>query len=211
VQLSLVSITDHCGKRKGPRYLSVGSGNYCTCLIDSEKGIKSSLSRHSHCDRLQSRNCELLLKVNVMIQYPQLYKVTSFSKPGVAENWISQASHESSLPEFTCAIPKEFEGPGGGMSPEDFYALSLVNCFVATFKVFAEKSKVSFNSLNAEGVLTVDRDSKGQPWMAKFHFRVRISGSDDSNRVKAVLEKTSRSCLILNSVNTEKTFEFEVS
>ena len=43
------------------------------------------------------------------------------------------------MPHLTGAlvttIPSEFEGPGGGYSPEDFYALALLNCFGATFKV----------------------------------------------------------------------------
>ena len=32
-----------------------------------------------------------------------------------------------------------FEGPGKEASPEDLYLLSLLNCLIATFKVFAEK------------------------------------------------------------------------
>ena len=112
---------------------------------------------------------------------------------------------------MTCAIPPEFQGPGGGASPEDLYALALANCFVATFKVFAEKSSAGFVSLLADGCLTLDRDEKGVPWMSRFHLKLRIEGAADAARIRTLLEKTSRSCMILNSVRTEKTFEFEVS
>ena len=80
-----------------------------------------------------------------------------------------------------------------------------------SFKVFAEKSSAGFASLLADGCLTVDRDEKGVPWMSRFHLKVRIEGAADAARIRTLLEKTSRSCMILNSVRTEKTFEFEVS
>jgi len=146
------------------------------------------------------------------IQYPQAYSVRSQSPSGIQSRWTTLAlSPASELPSLACAIPPEFAGPGGGASPEDFYALALLNCFVATFKVFAEKSRIAFDAIETEGKLIVDRDEKGVPWMAKFHLQAKVSGAEDSERVRTLLEKTSRSCLILNSVKTEKSFEFEVT
>ena len=142
-----------------------------------------------------------------MIRYPQTYTAQSHSNAGIQERWTSQAGE---MPALTCAIPPEFEGPGQGTSPEDLYALALLNCFVATFKVFAEKSRVAFGSLNVTGTLTVDRDEKGVPWMAAFHLHAQVAGAEDAVRVRSLLEKTSRSCMILNSVKTEKSFTFEV-
>ncbi|MBU6375140.1 MAG: OsmC family protein [Bdellovibrionales bacterium] len=146
-----------------------------------------------------------------MIQFPQNYQVSSSAGPGIQHTWTSRAVSVSSLAPFTCAIPPEFQGPGGGLSPEDLYAGALVNCFVATFKVFAEKSQLTFGELQASGTLTVDRDEKGAPWMSKFHLQVKLNGVADTDRARRLLEKTSTSCLVLNSVRTEKTFEFLVS
>ncbi len=142
-----------------------------------------------------------------MIRYPQEYEAKSRSGSGMESKWSSQAGVS---PELVCAIPPEFEGPGGGSSPEDFYALALLNCFVATFKVFAAKSRLDYREIEARGVLTVDRDEKGIPWMARFRLAATVSGAADADRMIALLEKTSRSCMILNSVKTEKTFEFGV-
>jgi len=149
-----------------------------------------------------------------MIRYPQHYSVQARSPSGIGSGWAS-GSKEVSL---QCAIPPEFEGPGGGASPEDLYALALTNCFVATFKVFAEKSRLEFREIEASGVLTVDRDEKGVPWMARFDLSVMLylpgyepgHSSSDEQRALTLLEKTSRSCMILNSVKTEKTFKFGV-
>jgi osmotically inducible protein OsmC len=146
-----------------------------------------------------------------MIHYPQHYHVRSSSPAGIQTTWNTRTEGGGHQGELICAIPPEFQGPGGGASPEDLYAMALANCFVATFKVFAEKSSVTFDGIGVEGELTVDRDEKGVPWMAKFHLFAKVSGASDAARVKTLLEKTSRSCLILNSVKTEKTFDFQVA
>ena len=109
------------------------------------------------------------------------------------------------------AIPPEFEGPGGGYSPEDIYAFALMNCFIATFKVISEKSKLSYQGIQASGTLTVDRNETGVPWMKEFSLKVEITGAEDPERTRRLLEKTSQSCMILNSVKTGKSFEFRVN
>ena len=142
-----------------------------------------------------------------MVNYPLLFAVESSLSAGMGSTWISSGSVAQSI---TVAIPPEFEGPGGGFSPEDLYALALVNCFGATFKVIAEKSRLAFESLKLSGELTVDRDEAGKPWMKHFALRAELMGTPDADRARRLLEKTSESCMILNSVKTEKSFEFLV-
>ncbi|MEN9722464.1 MAG: hypothetical protein RJB38_450 [Pseudomonadota bacterium] len=89
--------------------------------------------------------------------------------------------------------------------------MALANCFVATFKVFAEKSSLSYERIEVAGELTVDRDEKGVPWMSRFHLVATLFSPSDPTRAKTLLDKTSRSCLVLNSVKTEKTFEFQIN
>jgi len=144
-----------------------------------------------------------------MIQYPMTFKVSSEAKSGIAQNWQTQA--ESVNGSIAMSIPPEFSGPGGGYSPEDLYAAALTNCFVATFKVFAEKSRIGFENLTVNAALIVDRNESGVPWMKAVHLRVNLAGASDIDRARHLLEKTSQSCMILNSVKTEKVFEFQVS
>ena len=145
-----------------------------------------------------------------MIQYPMQFKVTSTGRSGIVASWNTQVQNTNPSLEsgLVAAIPPEFEGPGGGYSPEDFYALALINCFIATFKVFAEKSKLEFAKIHAEGSLTVDRNEKGVPWMSAFHLKVSLNGTTDGERARRLLEKTSQSCMILNSVKSKITFEY---
>lgn len=145
-----------------------------------------------------------------MLNYPMKFEVKATSESGIQANW-STTTGTNDLGPLTCAIPPEFSGPGGGLSPEDLYALALENCFVATFKVFAEKSKLTFRELNCEGRLEVDRDEAGKPWMARFHLKVQLTGVEQAENARRLLEKTSSSCLVLNSVRTQKSFEFVVN
>ncbi len=144
-----------------------------------------------------------------MIHYPLVFQVSSSAQSGVAANWSTRSG---SMPDaVTMAIPPEFEGPGGGYSPEDIYAFALMNCFIATFKVISEKSKLAYEGMEASGTLTVDRNETGTPWMKEFALKVAITGASDPERTRRLLEKTSQSCMILNSVKTGKTFEFLVN
>jgi uncharacterized OsmC-like protein len=143
-----------------------------------------------------------------MMHYPLTFAVHSSLTSGISSPW------KTSVPlladGLVAAIPSEFEGPGGGYSPEDFYALALLNCFGATFKVIAERSRFHYEALELEGALTVDRDAAGVPWMKHFVLTAVLTGPSERDRSMRLLEKTAQSCLILNSVKTEKEFRFDV-
>ena len=141
-----------------------------------------------------------------MKQYPIPFKTSAQSVSGIGQLWQTKAAHIDH--EIPMAIPPEFDGPGGGFSPEDIYAMALQNCFIATIKVFAEKSKLSYQGIHTEALLEVDRNEKGAPWMARLHMVVRLSGTQQTELAQRVLDKTAQNCMILNSVNTAKTFQF---
>jgi len=73
-----------------------------------------------------------------VITYPIRFETKVSAAGGAANPWTSV----SPSGPLSCAIPQEFEGPGGALSPEDLYAQALTNCFVATFQVMAEKSRL---------------------------------------------------------------------
>lgn len=143
-----------------------------------------------------------------MIQYPLKFEVRSEAPAGQNSAWQGHAPAQES--PIHLAIPPEFGGPGSGYSPEDIYALALQNCFIATFKVFAEKSRLEFTKIESQGILTVDRNQEGKPWMAKIDFVISLHGAKQKDSALRMLEKVSRSCMILDSVKTEKTFQFNV-
>jgi organic hydroperoxide reductase OsmC/OhrA len=85
-----------------------------------------------------------------MIQYPIQFSTKATALCGMSTAWKVRSSDF----EMEIAIPTEFEGPGGALSPEDLFAQALTNCFLATFKVLAEKSKVTFDGISVTGELT---------------------------------------------------------
>ncbi|RZA07741.1 MAG: OsmC family peroxiredoxin [Proteobacteria bacterium] len=146
-----------------------------------------------------------------MVTYPLHFEVSANGPGGVETPWRTGTEHTDRYTE--AAIPPEFKGPGGGFSPEDLYAMALLNCYLATFKVLAQNSKLAYEEVSAKGRLTVDRDEAGKPWMSHMGINVQLRLAKDGDRARAdmLLKKTAQNCLILNSVRTEKSFEFSVS
>lgn len=143
-----------------------------------------------------------------MKQFPMPFDVMSESVQGIQTSWAARAQNQ--VQPIAVSIPPEFDGPGAGFSPEDLYALALQNCFIATFKVFAEKSRLNFSDINIQSRLEIDRNESGQPWMARISFRVKLSGVEQKEVALRLLDRTSKGCMILNSVNTHKEFYFDV-
>jgi organic hydroperoxide reductase OsmC/OhrA len=139
------------------------------------------------------------------------YPVSFFAKAQAHYGIQSQWTVESLQLKTYCAIPREFEGPGAALSPEDLFAQSLVGCFIATFKVFAEKSKVDFKDIMAEAELIVDLNEERKPIMKTCTLHVHIIRSTRPDRVKTLADKAFSSGFILNSVKTEMKLSLTVT
>jgi uncharacterized OsmC-like protein len=144
-----------------------------------------------------------------MIRFPMSFEVAASSKAGSSSLWKGEA--EGLIP-IVCAIPTEFMGPGGGYSPEDLFALSLLNCLIATFKVYAEKSKIDFAEIKGKIQLTVDRLS-GQNGFAltQANIFIDITGASDAERARKVLDAAIKDCAVSNSIKTGKAFHINIS
>lgn len=141
-----------------------------------------------------------------MIQYPLHFPASVISKGGVATSMRATAH---GYPPIPMAIPQEFLGPGEAYCPEDLYTLSILSCFIATFKVFAEKGNLQFEEIKADGTLTVDRNAKGAPELQKIALKFYLSGVEDEEKARRLLAETEKSCLVANAIKTEKTFSYQ--
>lgn len=108
------------------------------------------------------------------------------------------------------AIPPEFNGPGGALSPEDLFNHALTNCFIATFGVLVKNSKISFDTLNVQSRLTVAHDENKKPVMSEFHLKAEIVTHANEERLLLLAKKAAESGFILNSVKTKCHFDFEI-
>lgn len=140
-----------------------------------------------------------------MISYPISFFATAEATDGIQSTWKIESPNFSSA----CAVPPEFEGPGGALSPEDLFAQALTNCFVATFKVYAEKSKVIFSNLSVRAELIADLGETKKPLMKKCILHVQIQGAQNEDRVRTLVDKAFKSGFIINSVKTEMEMELQ--
>ncbi len=144
-----------------------------------------------------------------MPNFPMLFNATASASEGVESNWSARANDERQL---LCAIPREFGGPNTGFSPEDLFIQALVNCYIATLKVIAKNMKLSFASIEAEAELVLDRDDTAPtPWMKRANLKFSVTGAKEVERFRRLMDRVSKQCMVLNSVKTELSFEFEVS
>jgi uncharacterized OsmC-like protein len=143
-----------------------------------------------------------------MVKFPMKFQASATATSGSQTGW---KAHVENLPPLPCAIPPEFMGPGGGYSPEDLFSLSLLNCLIATFKVYCEKSGVTFQEIKGKVDLTVDKMA-GQSGFAMTQADVTfdIKGASDPERARKLLEGSIKDCAVSNSIKTGKTFHINL-
>lgn len=140
-----------------------------------------------------------------MMKYPIKFQARADASFGIQAHWQANCGQNMTK----CSIPPEFEGPGGAFSPEDFFALALTNCFLGTFKVYAEKSKANFENIYAHSELSLDLDERGCPMMKSFDLNILIKGAASRERLEVLAQKAFQSGFILNSVKTKITLKIE--
>jgi organic hydroperoxide reductase OsmC/OhrA len=109
------------------------------------------------------------------------------------------------------APPKEFDGPGNQWSPEGLLTAAVADCFVLGFRAIAHASKYPWLSLESRTEGTLDRvDGKMRFTRFDIHARLHVPAGADGERAKKLLEKAELSCLVSNSLNSERHLTVEV-
>ena len=110
------------------------------------------------------------------------------------------------------APPKEFDGPGNQWSPESLLTAAVADCFVLSFRAIATASKFAWVSLEARTEGTLDRVD-GKMRFTKFHThaKLQLPAGADVERAKKLLEKAETSCLVANSLNSERHLDAQVT
>ena len=145
----------------------------------------------------------------MMLKFPMKFEVKANATPGIASHWTA-GSHD--LPPIMSAIPPEFSGPGNGYSPEDLFGIAILNCLIATYKVYCEKSKVSFHNLSAKAVLVIDKQPSETSFIVtEINIFFDISGATDVEKGRKLLDQAIKDCAISNSIKSGKTFHINIS
>lgn len=145
-----------------------------------------------------------------MVQYPVTIKSTAQGNSDMQETWSSTGG---SFGPLEISIPTEFDGPNTSYSPEDLFAMALVNCYTATFKVIASKSHLAFDSITGNCSIDIDRDrngGQGQVRVVNVAFKFTVIGAEDEAKTLRLMEQVSRGCILINSIQAKPNFEFSV-
>ena len=111
--------------------------------------------------------------------------------------------HSAGLPDLRTAPPVDFDGPGDAWSPEQLLLGAVGACFVLTFRAVARASRIDFTSIGVEVDGVVDR-TNGSVRFTEIVLRPRVAlpAGVDTARVRWVLEKAQRACLVSTSLAT---------
>jgi organic hydroperoxide reductase OsmC/OhrA len=109
------------------------------------------------------------------------------------------------------SAPREFDGPGNQWSPEGLLTASVADCFVLSFRAIDAASKFPWLRLGARTQGTLDR-IEGKMRFTRFdtHAKLHVAAGADVERAKKFLEKAESSCLVANSLNSERHLTIEV-
>jgi organic hydroperoxide reductase OsmC/OhrA len=109
------------------------------------------------------------------------------------------------------APPKEFDGPGNQWSPEGLLTAAVADCFVLSFRAIAAASKYAWLSLETSTRGTLDR-VEGKMRFTRFdtHAKLHVAPGADVERAKKLLEKAEQTCLVANSLTSERHLTVEV-
>jgi peroxiredoxin-like protein len=109
------------------------------------------------------------------------------------------------------APPKEFDGPGNQWSPEQLLTAAVADCFVLGFRAIATASKFRWVELQASTRGTLDK-AEGIMRFTRFetHGKLHVPTGTDLERAKRLLEKAESSCLIANSLSSERHLSVEI-
>lgn len=138
-----------------------------------------------------------------MVEYSEDYHASATATDD-GDSWESD-SRET----FAVGIPPEFGGEFTGPAPENYYAVALTNCFVATFKVMAANSDLSFEEVVADGTLKL-RPADGTTIVEAFDLDVELHVAEPDRKAEILLERTRNHCFILDSVDFDVTVDHAV-
>jgi len=107
--------------------------------------------------------------------------------------------------------PKEFDGPGNQWSPEQLLTAAVADCFVLNFRAIATASKFRWLELQASTRGTLDK-AQGIMRFTRFetHAKLHVPAGTDLERAKRLLEKSESSCLVANSLSSERHLSVEI-
>ena len=104
------------------------------------------------------------------------------------------------------AVPPEFGGHEGFVSPEDMFVGSMNACFMTTFLVFAKKSGIDLVSYKSNAVGYLEKVD-GKNIFTKIVLKPQIKANAGHDEIMAIVEHVKEYSIVLNSMRTDVEIE----
>ncbi|MDO9517641.1 MAG: OsmC family protein [Methanosarcinaceae archaeon] len=108
--------------------------------------------------------------------------------------------------DIKIAVPPEFGGHEGFVSPEDMFVGSMNACFMTTFLVFAKKSEIDLVSYKSSAIGHLEKVD-GKNIFTKIVLKPQIQANASNDEVMAVVEHVKEYSIVLNSMRTDVEIE----
>ena len=114
--------------------------------------------------------------------------------------------------DLRCAPPVEFGGPGDAWSPEHLLLAAVQSCYLFTLRAIARASNVDLVECEIETAGTVDR-CDGVTRFVQITLRpiVTVASGTDELRIRWLLDKAQKACLVSASLATPVRLEAGVA
>jgi peroxiredoxin-like protein len=115
-----------------------------------------------------------------------------------------RVSAEHSGVSLDIAVPPEFQGPGGGTSPEELLTSAITSCYSMTFGIIAANQRVPVQSLKVEATGQVEQNGPSFKYTS-ITIRPQITLAADATdeqvkKAEDVAHKADAYCIITNAV-----------
>lgn len=141
-----------------------------------------------------------------MKDLPHRYRIEARAAPEGAV-----ALETPGVAALSSAPPVEFGGPGDLWSPETLLLAAVADCFVLSFRVIAENSKLAWTELTCDAQGVLDR-AEGALRFTEIHLRAALTLAREQrvDRAERLLQRAEKSCLVSNSLATPIHLETEI-
>lgn len=108
------------------------------------------------------------------------------------------------LPSVQVDAPPEFKGHAGNWTPEHLFVASVNTCFMTTFSVIAENSKLEVVSFRSTAIGKLDKVEGAGYQITEITIKPQLilRSSQDLGRAGRILEKADKNCFVSNSIKS---------
>jgi len=106
--------------------------------------------------------------------------------------------------KLNIAVGEEFQGPGGGTTPEELMTSAIACCYTMTFGIIAENRKIPVKGITVQALGEVEQNGPQFTYKkitVKPHIVLEAGATDDQKKIaEDMAHKADSYCIITNAV-----------